>query len=175
MGHLYGCKRLYNRLRPHFLDLTDEVQVVRKGEIWMAAPNHMNLRDGLVQPLLDFRCNLVHGQEEASLLALLSTVGAEPAAIYADVAIVNMLVVDPVGFLTVKPLSHQVSQKSNGEKIIGLKQSQPIFPGETKVGHYFVVYVSKLAFLHPPLHGGRRKTPFESFTAMDHRLTFSFA
>jgi hypothetical protein len=61
-----------------------------------------------------------------------------------------MLVVDPVGFLTVKPLAHQVGQKPNGEKIIGLKQPQPIFPGETTVGHDFVVYVSKLTFLHPP-------------------------
>jgi hypothetical protein len=69
---------------------------------------------------------------------------AEPAAIYADVAIVNMLVVDPVGFLTVKPLSHHVSQKSKGEKIIGLKQSQPIFPGESPLLNDFYIYICQL-------------------------------
>jgi hypothetical protein len=121
MGHLYGCKRLYNRLRPHLLDLTNEVHVVRKGEIGMTATHHMNLPNGLVQPLPDLIQHLFDGQDKAALFTLTPAKSTECAAVNTYIAIVNVLVVDPVGFLTVKPLSHHVSQKSKGEKISGLK------------------------------------------------------
>jgi hypothetical protein len=104
---------------------------------------------------------------------LTPAISTESAAVNTDIAIVNVLVVDPVGFLTVKSLSHHVSQKTEGEKIIGLKQSQPIIPGETMVGHDFVVYVSELTFLHPALSGGRRKTLFNFGTWWEHALFLS--
>jgi hypothetical protein len=128
MGHLYGCKRLDNSLRPHLLDLTNEVQVVRKGEIWMTATHHMNLPNGLVQPLPDLIQHLIDGQDEAALFTLTPAKSTESAAVNTDIAIVNVLVVDPVGFLTVKSLSHHVSQKSNAQEILRFKESETVFP-----------------------------------------------
>jgi hypothetical protein len=108
----------------------------------MTATHQMNLPNGLVQPLPDLIQHLIDGQDKAALFTLTPTKSTKCAAVDTNIAVINVLVVDPVGFLTMESLSHQVSQKSNGEKITGLKQSQPIFPGETTVGHDFIVYVS---------------------------------
>jgi hypothetical protein len=115
--------------RAQSLDLLDKFQVVRKGQLRVAAPNHMNLGNWLVQPLLDLGRHLIHCQRKATCLTLASAKGAKSTTIYANVAVVNVLVIDPVGFLAVASLAHEVGQKSYGEQILRSKEPEAVVPG----------------------------------------------
>jgi hypothetical protein len=72
--------------------------------------------------------NLIDCQREPAFLTYAPAKGAEPAAIDADVAVVDMLVINPISLLTMESLPHQVCQKPNSKEILRLKESQTVFP-----------------------------------------------
>jgi hypothetical protein len=81
-----------------------------------------------VQPLPDLIQHLIDGQDKAALFTLTPTKSTKCAAVDTDIAIIDVLVVDPVGFLTMESFSHQVSQKSNGKEVLRLKESETVLP-----------------------------------------------
>jgi hypothetical protein len=94
----------------------------------MASANNMDLCYRLMQTLSNLVGNLINCQRESSFLSQPPAKGAKPAAIYADVAIVDMLVINPIGVLTMESLPYQVGQESYGKEILRLKESETVFP-----------------------------------------------
>ena len=117
MGDLDTGKGLDMDCGPHFLDSSQDINVIAERQFGMDTTDHVDLGNRFVKTVANLLFDLLNAHLIAQGRAFFLAEGAELAEIRADIRVVYMLIVDKIGFVAIEPVPDDVGQITEGKDI----------------------------------------------------------
>ena len=143
LGQFDHGESLQMRIGTGILHGPQDIQVILIRELGINPAHHVDLGNLQVPVRGQAVLNLTRGKHIATLVLGFYVEGTEPAKLVADIGVVDVLVADVIGGVSVESLTDHVGQISQHRKLVAGVELHPLLHTETSAIQYRAVYIGQ--------------------------------